>query len=613
MGRVERFSKGKNNRMKEKTYEYDIITVISENDKSKVYLASTSISDEPVVVKVLKNGDVGLVRKIADINSPFLPKIYHVGESGGEDAKERTLTIFEEYIGGVTLDKYISDNKLNETQIVELLLQICAGIRTLHKQEPSIIHRDLKPANILVQVADGLPLIKIIDFDASREFKPDKPYDTRALGTDTYAPPEQFGYSQTDVRSDIYSLGSVMDEITKEIDVSDGFRAVIAKATMFDPDHRYQSIDEFTKALCSYGHKKARRLPILAAVISVCVLALVAGFVLYIGNAGENSISKNAMNEEIPIQKLDTMDPETGASVDWVFYYLTETPELSPLALRPMGEHGEVVDIRILSDFDRNGKEIDSDYWSEDDDGFVCIENEFLSSLDKNIKYTVSVNFVDIRLEFNLMCIDDKKMAKISTPVLNPGYAEFIKKSPGNIVLQTANTFGENLTELKNMDSGKVLNSNDFSYDEKTGRVTISKEYLEKYNDGDYVNLAYTFGEKDVEHKEEDIPTVTICVRDEPYIMPVIKQKGVVTNESEDKDVMVNIEYNSAKGKLEDVFLTDKSRPDDKPATLSPDDYVVNDVGISIRGTYLKTLKKGEYELNFEFGDVARSVQLTVA
>lgn len=595
-------------------YTYEIISVISENEKSKVFLASSPISTEPIIVKLLKNGDAQLVKKIADINSPFLPKIYHIEEtSDSNETAGRTLTVFEEYIGGFTLDKYITDNELTEAQIVELVMQICVGLRTLHTQEPPIIHRDLKPSNILVQVTDGAPLVKIIDFDASREYKPDKLHDTRALGTDTYAPPEQFGYSQTDIRSDIYSLGSVLDEITKDIEISDGLRGVIAKATMFNPDHRYQNIDEFTKAICSYGRKKARRLPILIAAVSVCVLAIVAAFIIFTGNTGDDLAKNNMAGKEVPVQKLDTIDHETGAMVDWVFYYLTETPELSPLSIRPMNAHGEALDIRVSSDVDRYGKEIDTDFWSEDEDGFVTIEDEFLSTLDKNIVYTVSVSFTDVMLVFDLMCIDDKSMAKISEPVFNPGYTEFIKKTPQDMVFQTENTFGKKLTELKNMDSGEVLTNDDYSYDNKTGRVIINKDYFEKFNDGDYVNLAYIFDDdNDAGQSDEDIPSITICVRNEPYIMPVMKEKGIVIHEADDKDIMVGIEFNSAKGKLEDVFLADNSRPDDKPITLSRDDYEVTDTGISIKGNYLKTLKKGEYELEFEFGDVARSIQLTV-
>ena len=247
--------------------DYDILSTIAENEKSKVFLASSEMSQDPVIVKVLKNGDAQIAQKIISLDSPFLPKILYV------DATEE-LTIFEEYIAGDTLDKYIKDHESSEEDIVALLLQICSGLRTLHTQTPPIIHRDLKPSNILVTEQGGAPLVKIIDFDASREYNPEKSHDTKALGTDTYAPPEQFGYSQTDVRSDIYSLGCVIDEITTGMDIDPGLRSIVSKATMFNPDQRYQNVDELTRALLTYKRKKIGLFPIVAALISVVVLGV---------------------------------------------------------------------------------------------------------------------------------------------------------------------------------------------------------------------------------------------------------------------------------------------------------------------------------------------------
>ena len=48
-------------------------------------------------------------------------------------------------------------------------------------------------------------IIKLIDFDTARLINPDKTYDTEYLGTRGYAPPEQYGFAQTDIRSDIYA------------------------------------------------------------------------------------------------------------------------------------------------------------------------------------------------------------------------------------------------------------------------------------------------------------------------------------------------------------------------------------------------------------------------
>ena len=612
-------------RVNESHQDYDILSTIAENDKTTVYLASSSMSDEPVIVKVVKNGDVLLAQKIASLESPFLPKILHVESD----------TVFEEYIAGETLDKYVSDHKLSEEDIVALLLQICSGLRTLHTQNPPIIHRDLKPSNILVTEKDGEALVKIIDFDASREYDPEKSHDTRALGTDTYAPPEQFGYSQTDVRSDIYSLGCVIDEITKDMEIDPGLRDVISKATMFNPDQRYQSIDEVTRALLTYKRKKIRLMPVIAALISVAVLAI--GVVLLFNISRENdelssslekltdSASNNAVTPQAvsasaasekaaqpestgeqtnPSVTMDSYDEKTGKSVRWVFYFLADKPELSPLALRTMGTKGKAVDIRIGTESDPAGKAIDPAYWSQDSDGFIHIDNEYLKSLEINTNYTVSVDWPNLRLMFDLMSIEDLSMAKKAGPVLNPGYCEFIRENPSDIVFHLANTFGRKFSSMKNDDTVKKLSKNDYSYDEKNNTITVTKDYLEKYHDGDYVNLSCLF---------DDVPTgVTICVRDVPYIMPELKKSSFAIHESDSDDIDVAITFNSAKGKLEGVFVSDKKEPDSTPITLSDSDYKVGDNGICLKGSYLKTLKAGEYKVAFEFGDVAKSITLTV-
>ena len=87
---------------------------------------------------------------------------------------------------------------------------MCDGLKELHEQK--IIHRDIKPSNMILQ-ADGR--IRLIDFDAARIFKDNKATDTELLGTKDYAPPEQYGFGQTDPRSDIYSLGVTIKNVRR--------------------------------------------------------------------------------------------------------------------------------------------------------------------------------------------------------------------------------------------------------------------------------------------------------------------------------------------------------------------------------------------------------------
>ena len=233
---------------------YEKISLISEKEHNKVWLASAKDLDTIVVVKEITHANTDIFDCIASINNPHIPHILSI------ETKNDITIIVEEYISGLPLNRYIKEKNLSEREIIDLFLQACDGIKALHEQTPSIIHRDLKPSNLLVS-SDGI--VKIIDFDASRKYNEAAETDTRHLGTAAFAPPEQYGYSQTDVRSDIYSIGAVMYETffgkqLPRIPSENAFHAknlyrsehkihknlipIIEKCTMFNPSARYSRI-----------------------------------------------------------------------------------------------------------------------------------------------------------------------------------------------------------------------------------------------------------------------------------------------------------------------------------------------------------------------------------
>lgn len=119
------------------------------------------------------------------------------------------LIVYEEYINGKNLADLMKANATFEAdEVTRLMLMLSDALTELHAN--AIIHRDIKPSNIMIS-SDGV--LKLIDFDASRVFEVGKNQDTVNLGTIGYAAPEQYGYSQTDVRSDIYSIGVLMLEL----------------------------------------------------------------------------------------------------------------------------------------------------------------------------------------------------------------------------------------------------------------------------------------------------------------------------------------------------------------------------------------------------------------
>lgn len=86
---------------------------------------------------------------------------------------------------------------------------------------------------------DGI--VKLVDFDTVRIFKYDQNFDTTYLGTKGFAPPEQYGFSQTDARTDIYALGMTIKKLQPK---SNLLQKIIAKATQLDPENRYQYVEE---------------------------------------------------------------------------------------------------------------------------------------------------------------------------------------------------------------------------------------------------------------------------------------------------------------------------------------------------------------------------------
>ena len=294
---------------------YSIITEIKKSDKGNVYLAKVEKYDFPVVVKELKHGNLKVFEALKEINNGHLPKIYHVEE--GEDG----LLIAEEYVEGELLADYIAANKLTEAGCLNIVKQLCEALQVLHNHEPALIHRDIKPSNIIVG-KDGD--VKLIDFDSSRLFKEEADTDTRFLGTEKYAPPEQYGFSQTDCRSDIYSLGVVFEKLTSFISKSNEgkWKRIVEKCTLFSPDSRFQKVEEVERELSKIG-KNGYRGKIAAFVGLICVLVIAAIWIEGVGKQKEPIATGDETVEVIG-------DPIVGAIADTIAGNIEEVQTYIP-------------------------------------------------------------------------------------------------------------------------------------------------------------------------------------------------------------------------------------------------------------------------------------------
>ena len=165
-----------------------------------VYLVRNTESHARYVYRVF-NGNADVYRRLLGICCPYLPMIHEIKEENG------IVYVLEEYIQGDTLAFLLEGKPLTASHAKRIIGQLCHALDIFHGF--GAVHRDIKPENIIIRGSDAV----LIDFDASRLCKIDNSSDTRIMGTTGYAAPEQYGFAQTDARTDIYALGILLNEM----------------------------------------------------------------------------------------------------------------------------------------------------------------------------------------------------------------------------------------------------------------------------------------------------------------------------------------------------------------------------------------------------------------
>ncbi len=151
---------------------------------------------------------------LAMMEHPNIARAYDAGST-----KDGRPYFVMEYVEGLPINEYCDQARLNTLQRLELLAQVCDGLQ--HAHHKAVIHRDIKPSNVLVTVADGVPIPKIIDFGVAKAAAQPLTEQTmftevgQLVGTPDYMSPEQatLDGGDVDTRSDIYSVGVLMYEV----------------------------------------------------------------------------------------------------------------------------------------------------------------------------------------------------------------------------------------------------------------------------------------------------------------------------------------------------------------------------------------------------------------
>ena len=170
-----------------------------------------------------------------------MPRIVKMFES------KNCLIVIEEFIEGITVEKMLEEGPVPEKRAVAIAINVCKILDQLHSLSTPIIHRDIKPANIIVSPQGE---VYLLDMNVAKWFDPAQVDDTRYMGTQYYAAPEQVGYgfSASSAKSDIYAVGMLLNvmitgHFPKEEKASGKIWDVIERCISLDADKRYSAVE----------------------------------------------------------------------------------------------------------------------------------------------------------------------------------------------------------------------------------------------------------------------------------------------------------------------------------------------------------------------------------
>lgn len=402
---------GKHDKLSEKVKtEYEKVKTLKESEKGTVYLLRKKENRERAVFRSFSGND-SVYKNLMGVSCKNLPRIIAVDEIGD------TTEVLEEYVFGDTLFEVLKGGLLSEKEAAEIAQQVCSGLSVMH--EHRAIHRDIKPENVIIRGKEAV----LIDFDASREYSEDKSSDTRILGTTGYASPEQYGLSQTDARSDIYSLGVMLNVmLTGEhpsTKLAEGrLGEIVQKCTMINPDSRYQSAEELKKALENAVKPKKRRSWVFALAALVLVFAAVFALSTEAAKTPPEEDEFNGNNSEEENFVVEKSEDTLSGENDDSFIHIENLGKAS-------GKSSLLPD-----DF--------YDYWSADEIITEDIKVYFPGDLEKYVTY----EFVEDVLTFTIGSVPAEEwkkafesdytsdyclMAKIAIAAPNENVTEFVR------------------------------------------------------------------------------------------------------------------------------------------------------------------------------------------
>lgn len=314
---------------------YELQERLGEGGMARVHRATDRTLDRTVAVKILAPRfarDPEFVerfrreaRAAAALNHPNVVAVYDTGEDGGSHF------IVMEHVEGRTLADVLSEEeRLPPDRVAAIGAAACEGLEAAHRA--GLVHRDVKPANIMV---DDEGRVKVADFGIARADSAETLTGAKVLGTAAYLSPEQAAGKPVDARSDLYSLGCVLQHMivgsppftgTSPVAVAAKhvrdeppplpdtvpaeLRGVVERSLAKDPDDRFSTAAEMGAALQGVGgldatvpiaggdtqvmetpppeppHRRRWLLPV--ALLALALLAGIVAFTAFSGDEGRD-------------------------------------------------------------------------------------------------------------------------------------------------------------------------------------------------------------------------------------------------------------------------------------------------------------------------------------
>jgi len=272
--------------------KYRVSRLLGSGGMGAVYQAHHEILDKEVAIKLLlphvAESQVAVTRflneakAVARLSNEHVAAVLDVGMLPNGCAY-----MVLEYLEGCDLAQTLqARGALPMNEAVEYVIQALEAVAQAHAV--GIIHRDLKPANLfLTRRADGLPMIKVLDFGISKATTSDVTTTSTTIGSPAYMSPEQIKSAKhVDPRSDIWSIGVVLYQLLTNEQPFKGeqygeiFFAVlkgahtplsalkpelpsplsdaVGRCLERDPNRRFQNVGELAEALKDYAFPEAK-------------------------------------------------------------------------------------------------------------------------------------------------------------------------------------------------------------------------------------------------------------------------------------------------------------------------------------------------------------------